>query len=113
MSKKEIRTNFRNACLKRDKDTCRMCGRKASSREEALEIFDVHHVTDRSIMSNQGYVLENGITLCKEPCHQKAEEFHFIGIAHPGYAPEDLYKKINSSYEKAVEASKNLDFTKQ
>lgn len=107
-NKKEIRKKFREVCLDRDKDTCCMCGRKASSREEALEIFDIHHVTDRSLMPNGGYVLENGITLCKDPCHLKAEEFHSTGVSHPGYSPEDLYKKINSTYEMAVEESKKL-----
>jgi hypothetical protein len=108
MSKKEIRSNFRNVCLNRDKDTCKMCGHKAANRQEALEIFDIHHVTDRSLMPSGGYVLENGITLCKVICHEKAEAFHSTGMAYPGYAPDDLYKKINSTYEKAVGASNRL-----
>jgi hypothetical protein len=107
-NKKEIRNKFREACLNRDKDTCRMCGIKAPSREEALRIFDVHHVTDRSLMPSGGYCLENGITLCKDPCHLKAEQFHSTGIAYPDYGPEDLYKVIGSTYEKAVEASQKL-----
>lgn len=107
-NKKEIRKNFREVCLNRDKDTCRMCGRKASSREEALEIFDIHHITDRSLMVAGGYCLENGITLCKDPCHIKAEIYHSTGTAHPGYSPEDLYKVINSNYELAVEVSSKL-----
>ena len=108
LNKKEVRKKFREVCLNRDKDTCRMCGHKAVSREEALKIFDVHHVTDRSLMPSGGYVLENGITLCKDSCHKKAEVFHSTGVAHPGFAPDDLYKKINSNYEKAVEASQRL-----
>jgi hypothetical protein len=107
MSKKEIRSNFRKVCLKRDKYACVMCGQRAKSPEEAEEIFDVHHIISRKILPNGGYVLENGITLC-EADHLKAEEFHSTGVAHPGYAPDDLYKKINSTYEKAVEASKKL-----
>lgn len=107
-NKKETRKQFREVCLDRDKDTCRMCGRKAISREEALEIFDIHHITDRSLMVGGGYCLENGITLCKDPCHLKAEKFHSTGTAHPGYAPEDLYKVINSSYELALQASQKL-----
>ncbi len=106
-NKKEVRRKFREVCLKRDKLVCVMCGLKAKSFEEAEEIFDVHHVTDRSLLPNGGYVKENGISLCEE-CHKKAEEFHSTGVAHPGYAPDDLYKKINSSYEKAVEASQRL-----
>ena len=108
MSKKEIRQNFRTVCLKRDKYACRMCGCKAKSSEEALEIFDVHHISDRSLMPNGGYVLENGITLCKDSCHLRAEAFHSTGVAEPNCHPDDLYKIINSSYEKAVEASNKL-----
>lgn len=108
MSKKEVRKNFREACLKRDKNTCRMCGRKATSPEEALEIFDIHHITDRSLMPSGGYVLENGITLCKDPCHLRAEEFHSTGAAHPDHSPDDLYEAINSTYDKAVKASEKL-----
>ncbi len=107
-NKKEIRQNFRNVCLKRDKLSCRMCGKKAKSHDEALEIFDVHHITDRSLMDGGGYVLENGITLCKDSCHLKAESYHSTGIAVEGAAPEDLYKIIGSSLEKAQEASKKL-----
>jgi hypothetical protein len=108
MSKKEIRKNFRDVCLKRDKNTCVMCGKRASSKEEALEIFDIHHVTDRHDMPNGGYCLENGITLCKNDCHLKAEIFHSTGTAHPGFSPDDLYGKIGSSFEKAKEASEKL-----
>lgn len=106
-SKKEIRRKFREVCLKRDKLTCVMCGLKAKSFEEAEKIFDVHHVSDRSLMPNGGYCLENGITLCSD-CHIKAEEFHSTGTAYPGYSPDDLYSKIGSSVEKAEEASKRL-----
>jgi hypothetical protein len=106
--KKEIRNKFRTVCLDRDKDACRMCGHKAKSREEALEIFDVHHITDRSLMPEGGYVLENGITLCKDPCHIKAEIYHSTGTAVEGYSPEDLYKLINSNLEEAIKSSKKL-----
>lgn len=105
--KKLIRKKFRDVCFKRDKITCVMCGLKAKSLEEAEEIFDVHHVTDRSLMPSGGFVVENGITLCKED-HEKAELFHSTGISHPGYSPDDLYLKINSSFEKAKEASEKL-----
>ncbi|HEY5267616.1 MAG TPA: HNH endonuclease [Candidatus Saccharimonadales bacterium] len=107
-SKKEIRRKFREVCLKRDKLTCVMCGLKAKSFEDAEKLFDVHHITDRKIMPSGGYVLENGITLCNED-HIKAEVFHSTGIPAEGYSIEDLYKKINSNYELAVEASNKLD----
>lgn len=106
-NKKKIRQQFRDVCFARDKYTCVMCGKK-SSCEKALEELDCHHITDRSLMPSGGFVLENGITLCATGCHEKAEMFHSTGTAIEGYSPEDLYKKINSSYEKAVAASEKL-----
>jgi 5-methylcytosine-specific restriction endonuclease McrA len=105
-NKKIVRKMFRDACYKRDGFRCAMCSMK-SSLEKAEEELDAHHITDRRLMPNGGYVKENGISLCSE-CHEKAEVFHSTGTAHPGFAPEDLYKKINSTYEKAVEASNEL-----
>lgn len=104
--KKWIRKNFRTSCYKRDKYKCVMCNFQSSS-EKAEEELDAHHITDRNLMPNGGYVKENGISLCEE-CHKKAEEFHSTGTAHPGYAPEDLYRVINSNYDKAKEASEKL-----
>lgn len=104
--KKAIRKAFRDACYKRDGFRCAMCPFK-SSKDKAEEELDAHHVTDRSLMPNGGYVKENGISLCPD-CHLKAEVFHSTGTAHPGYAPEDLYKAINSTLEKAIEASEKL-----
>jgi predicted restriction endonuclease len=104
--KKQVRSLFRDSCYKRDGFRCAMCGMK-SSQEGVQQELDAHHITDRSLMPNGGYVKENGISLCPE-CHVKAEMFHSTGVAVEGYSPEDLYKKINSSYEKAVAASEKL-----
>src|SRR5271157_3529096 len=104
--KKQIRSLFRDACYKRDGFRCAVCGMK-SSKDKAQEELDAHHITDRTQMPNGGYVKENGISLCPG-CHEKAEVFHSTGSSIDGYSPEDLYKKINSSYEKAVEASNKL-----
>lgn len=104
--KKLIRKNFRDACYKRDGFSCAMCGMK-SSKEKAEEELDAHHIVDRNLLPNGGYVPQNGISLC-EPCHIKAEVFHSTGTAEPGYSPEDLYKKIGSDLEKATAASKKL-----
>lgn len=106
MSKKEVRFNFRSACYERDKYSCVMCEFK-STPEKAEEELDAHHIYSRKIMPNGGYVAANGISLCST-CHLKAEEFHSTGKAQPGWSPTELYIKINSSYEKAVEASKKL-----
>lgn len=104
--KKAIRKYFRDACYKRDGFRCAMCGMK-SSKDKAEQELDAHHITDRNEMPNGGYVKENGISLCPQ-CHEKAEVFHSTGTPVPGYSVEDLYKRINSSYEKAVEASEKL-----
>jgi len=105
-SKKEIRRNFRDHSFKQDKYKCVMCSFQ-SSPEKSLEELDCHHITPRTEMPNGGYVKENGISLCSE-CHLKAEEFYATGVAVPGFSPEELYQRINSSKEKAIEASKRL-----
>lgn len=104
--KKLIRQNFRDACFKRDKYKCATCNFK-SSPDKAEQDLDAHHISDRHEMPNGGYVKENGISLCP-PCHEKAEIFHSTGTAVPGYSIPELYQIINSTYEKAVEASKKL-----
>ena len=104
--KKIIRKLFRDACYKRDGYRCAVCGMK-SSKDNAEQELDAHHITDRNEMPNGGYVKENGISLCTT-CHEKAEVYHSTGIPVEGYSVDDLYKKINSNYEKAVEASNKL-----
>ena len=100
--KKLVRANFRNGVVSRDGDCCKVCGRRTDT-------LDIHHITDRNELPNGGYVPENGIGLCGK-CHELAEVWHSSGkTTHvPGYHPDDLYKKIGSSYEKAYEASKKL-----
>jgi hypothetical protein len=84
-----------------------MCGRDDVK-------LDAHHITDRSLMPNRGYVLENGITLCddgtEQSCHLKAELFHITGGENwlSGFHPDDLYARIGSSRIKAEEASLKL-----
>jgi len=98
-NKKLVRDKFRESTFKRDLYKCKMCNSKES--------LDAHHITDRNLMPNGGYVKENGISLCPL-CHQKAEEFHSTGTSHPGYSPLDLYAKIGSSEEIARKASEKL-----
>jgi hypothetical protein len=69
-----------------------------------LEELDAHHITDRNLMPHGGYVAENGISLCAG-CHQLAEVYHSTGIAAEGFHPDDLYRIIGSSLEKATDAS--------
>lgn len=112
--KKEVRERFREEVFARDGRSCAICHRNEVK-------LDAHHIVDRSLMPNGGYVKENGITLCSEPfpqddairpgqasCHEKAELFHQTGGWVPGMHPDDLYKLIGSSKEKAVKASEKL-----
>jgi hypothetical protein len=79
-----------------------------SSKDNAEKELDAHHITNRKEIVNGGYVKENGISLCPD-CHVKAEVYHSTGTPVEGYSVEDLYKKINSSLEKALEASEKLN----
>jgi len=101
--KKQIRKNFKQICLVRDKFKCAVCGFKPSN----LDKLDCHHIVNPKEMPNGGYVKENGIILCDD-CHVKAEEFHSTGIPYPGYSVEDLFKIIKSSQQLAFIKSEQL-----
>ena len=98
--KKEIRRAFRRDVFKRDNFKCVFCDKEAD---------DAHHITDRNEMPNGGYVLENGISLCKEH-HIEAETYHVTNGKSwaDGMHPDDLYKRIGSSKELAIKKSKEL-----
>jgi 5-methylcytosine-specific restriction endonuclease McrA len=102
--KKLIRERFRSAVFDRDGNKCRVCGWSLQTAELHL---DAHHITDRTLMPNGGYVKSNGISLCPS-CHEKAEVFHSTGTALQGWAPDDLYRLVGSSYDKAVKDSEKL-----
>jgi hypothetical protein len=97
--KAKMREQFRQAVFKRDGYKCVFCS--------CTHNLDAHHITDRNLMPNGGYVKENGITLCPTH-HMDAEMFHSIGESPPGFQPDDLYILINSSFKKAYHASSNL-----
>lgn len=103
MSQKQLhkkwRKDFNESCLKRDNNKCFFCDIK--------DELDVHHITDRHELPNGGYVLSNGITLCSEH-HLLCEEFHMNGHCQEEYHPDNLYRLIGSSYEKAFEDSERL-----
>lgn len=103
--KKKIRAAFRDAVFSRDRFTCKGCGEKGT-----VETLDAHHVTNRDLMPNGGYVEENGITLCKKTggCHEKAEAYDANSNIVPGFEPATLYLLIDSTYARAVEASQKL-----
>lgn len=101
LKKKQIRQNFRDAVFCRDGYKCVFC--------DITENLDAHHITDRNELPNGGYVKENGITLCHKH-HEDAEIWHqFNGeLYEEGMTPADLYVKIGSTLEEAIEASKRL-----
>jgi len=70
-SKKKIREQFRNAVFERDNYTCQVCGFVFEAHE-----LDAHHIVNRNHFKDGGYILENGVTLCKvgENCHLKIEK---------------------------------------
>jgi 5-methylcytosine-specific restriction endonuclease McrA len=106
--KKRIRAAFNAACLRRDGNKCRLCG--------ARDGLDVHHITDRHLMPNGGYVASNGITVC-QACHMDVEDVANHVHDNEGYMPlerwqackaENLYRLIGSSHEQAVADSERL-----
>jgi 5-methylcytosine-specific restriction endonuclease McrA len=104
VNKKTVRAQFRRAVFLRDRYCCRMCGVCGVDRQEQPDVaivLDAHHITDRNLMPDGGYVPENGITLCAG-CHVLAEQLWQTGVAAPGFAPDDLYRKIGSSYAIAL-----------
>lgn len=99
--KKIMRRIFRTDVFIRDGYRCVICG--------AEDGVVAHHITDGSEMPNDGLVRENGITLC--PNHHLLAEMWHKSLKQEfwdGFHPNDLYKKINSSYELAVLKSKEL-----
>lgn len=103
-AKELVRERFREQVFTRARHRCEACG-KVSSPERCRDELDAHHITDRNQMPAGGYVADNGISLCK-PCHELAEVFHSTGTAPPGWHPDDLYRRIRSSHERAFAASK-------
>lgn len=104
--KKEIRADFRCAVFTRANYCCEYCGKKGFDRQignhhstgERVPL-DAHHIQNRNLFLNGGYVKENGISLC-DACHLKAEQLIL------GFLAEDLYPKIGSSYKKALVADR-------
>jgi hypothetical protein len=53
-------------------------------------------------MPGGGYVKANGISLCDDGCHKKAEDYLKNMGGDEKYSPHALYTRIGSSHEKAV-----------
>lgn len=88
--KKKVRQEFKKSVFARDRYRCKKCG-YTPPRDKAEDELDAHHITNRNLFPNGGYVKENGITLCKKECHLKAEK------GEPGFEAELLYRLIGSS----------------
>ncbi|ALO34438.1 hypothetical protein CMT41_06695 [Colwellia sp. MT41] len=101
-NKKLVRQNFRDSVFKRDRNKCVFC--------RQTDNLIVHHITERNLMPFGGYIKENGISLCPEH-HKMAESYHHSnGEEYPqGFHPNELYRKIGSSFEIAQKASKRLE----
>ena len=65
-----VRQKFREAVFKRDGHTCLFCNAK--------ENLDAHHIINRNLMLDGGYVLSNGATLC--PTHHLGAESGAISV---------------------------------
>jgi predicted restriction endonuclease len=89
--KQLVRLKFRTSVFERDGYRCKICGIKPQTEDE----LDAHHITDRTLMPNQGYVKENGITVCLD-CHLLCEQFHISDGQEwaPNLHPNDLYQLI-------------------
>jgi hypothetical protein len=61
------RDDFRNAVFNRDHNCCVVCKSPAQ---------DAHHLIDRSLWSDGGYYIDNGVSLCSE--HHKLAESTMI-----------------------------------
>lgn len=99
---KVLRTRFREGVFERDRHRCVVIG----CRQPAV---DAHHITDRTLMPNDGYTIENGISLCAVH-HYMAEQFHVSAGAwwFKGFHPDDLYSAVGSSYAVALAACERL-----
>jgi len=85
-----------------------------------LGIINAHHIIDRKLMPNGGYVKNNGITVCDTngsfpggtSCHMIVEQWHITNGDEDKVAekhrPKSLYSVIGSSHELAVKSSEEL-----
>lgn len=97
---KKLRNEFRDSVFKRDSYKCRVCSKVA---------VDAHHITDRHLLRADGYVTENGISLCAD-CHYNAEIFNISSHLYwcKNMHPNDLYHLVSSSYELACSKIEKL-----
>lgn len=97
---KKLRVLFRDGVFKRDGHRCVFC---------VLPAVDAHHITDRHDMPNDGYAVENGVSVCAHH-HFLAEVYHISSGLYwvKGYHPNDIYSAIGTTYDDARDASEKL-----
>lgn len=78
-----MRTNFKNAVFARTKGKCCVPGC-------TCDAVDAHHILDRHLWNNDGYILSNGAALC-EKHHLDAER----GIITPRQCIEYMHISNN------------------
>jgi 5-methylcytosine-specific restriction endonuclease McrA len=76
-AKSQVREAFRCAVFKRDGYKCVFCN--------ITEHLDAHHIINRNLMPDGGYVLDNGVTLC---------ELHHLMAEMGDIAANEIRKKI-------------------
>lgn len=89
------RSDWREVVFDRDQKRCVICGKEA---------IDAHHIIERKLWPDEGYYLDNGVSLCAE-CHLRAEKTEVscnrlrvaakIQKTHlpPQFSPEDKIDK--------------------
>lgn len=84
---------WREAVLKRDNYTCRLCG--ATEEKDKLV---AHHIFERKLFPSKALDINNGITLCLK-CH-KQQPYQLWLIR--SLSPEEKYKSIKVREEGKV-----------
>lgn len=93
---KEIKF-FKASVFSRDNNTCQGCSKRFDGGTETF--LKAHLITPSSEMLTTGYVIENGISLCKATCLKKAQEYYVSNKTrwYDNFLPEALYKRIKEN----------------
>lgn len=89
------RESFRRQCVERDGGECLVPSCEATVTAEPSEAGEVHHIIERKLWQDGGYIPENGACVCNKH-HRYAEEnvippqafWRWIGVENPPL-PED------------------------
>lgn len=96
------RDQFRAAVKLRDNYCCVICGKKESNECN----IDAHHILERRLWANGGYIINNGVSLCHDhhilaeqtilSCNELREAAGITTIV----LPEHLYNDADFTYDK-------------